>query len=446
MPAVAAWCGVAALALGVAAPPAGQLEQAAAVARPGLVLVTVSWHGWVRDKATGEVFGGVEGYTAKSTCTGFVVSPDGYVATASHCVHTGPDGGAGLLFDAAIEDLRAVDRAGSQAGARRALAERATAEGAVPDRPVERIIQVERMELDGEGKPVRDTAPAEVVELVAPDDGDVAVLKVPRDHLPSLELKADEPPVGSPVLAIGYPTPIDRNLEPSSRDGLLAARKALGDRPFHEVTAPTTPRMSGGPVVDEQGRVVGVLSRDGLASATSTLRDLLRGKGISTDSGPLDRNYRAGVERYFDDDFSGAVAFFDAVPTHPQAAEFRRRAVERGGAAGVGGPTPLVWFAVFSWTLVAAAAAGLLLLRRTRRLSEVDTSTSPILLGVLPEADGDDDADEAEERDGAPEETDEQAEPGDGHVQAGAPDLGEPGATESDEGDDARHRREDRSP
>jgi hypothetical protein len=77
MAAAAALCGVAALALTIAAPPAGASERAAALARPGVVLVTVAWHGWVRDKTTGEVFGGVEGYTAKTTCTGFVVSPDG---------------------------------------------------------------------------------------------------------------------------------------------------------------------------------------------------------------------------------------------------------------------------------------------------------------------------------------------------------------------------------
>ena len=444
MAAAAALCGVAVLALTIAAPAADPGERAAALARPGVVLVTVAWHGWVRDKTTGEVFGGVEGYTAKTTCTGFVVSPDGYVATASHCVHSGPDGGAGLLFDAAIDDLAVVRRIGGRAGARKALAERAVAEGANPDRPADRSIQVERMEVDGEGNLVRDTAPASVVDLVTPADGDVAVLKMPRDHLPSLELRPDEPPVGSSVLAIGYPTPIDRNLEPSSRDGLLSARRTLGDRPFHEFTAAATPRMSGGPLVDERGRVVGVISQDGLASAPPTLRDLLRDKGINTDPGPLDRDYRTGIDHYFDGDFDSAVAYFDAVPAHPQAAEFRRRAVERGGTAEAG-PTPLVWFAVLAWTLVAAALAGLVVLRRGRLVSEVDTATSPVGFRVPPQADGDQDADEADGRERAlgVDEPDEQAEHGGGRVEAGTPELGEPSAAERDEGHDAQDDGED---
>jgi hypothetical protein len=164
------------------------------------------------------------------------------VATASHCVHTGPDGGARLLYDLAIDDLAAVRRTGGQAGARKAIAKRAVAEGATQDRPADRTIQVERMEVDSEGKPVRDTAPAEVVDLVGPTDGDVAVLKVPRGHLPSLQLRSGEPSVGSPALAVGYPTPINRNLEPSNRDGLLSARRAVGGGRWATARSTSSPR------------------------------------------------------------------------------------------------------------------------------------------------------------------------------------------------------------
>ncbi|HWO62503.1 MAG TPA: hypothetical protein VNO31_20990, partial [Umezawaea sp.] len=137
----AALCGVAAVALTLA-PPATAVaqsdEQATAVARAGVVLVTVRWHGWVRDKTTGEVFGGVDGYDVATTCGGVVVNPDGYVVTASRCVHTGPEGGAGALFDAAVAELDTVGRAGDEASARKAMAERAVAEGSVVDRPVDR--------------------------------------------------------------------------------------------------------------------------------------------------------------------------------------------------------------------------------------------------------------------------------------------------------------------
>jgi len=452
MAATAALCGAAALVLTIAAPAAADREEhAAAVARSGIVLVTVKWHGWVRDKVTGEVFGGVDGYTVEASCGGAVVDPNGYVATASHCVHTGPEGGAGLLFDAALTDLARVGRVGDPAKAKRAMVEHALAEGAVRDRPVDRVVEVDRPEVDADGNPTWDVAPATVVDLVAPADGDVAVLKVPRDHLPALEVRSDEPPVGASVLAVGYPDPDDRTREPSARAGRLAAHRVLRDRPFHEVTAKTTPQMDGSPVVDEQGRVVGVVSRDSLAATSATLVDLLRGKGIGAAQGVADRNYRTGLDRYFDDDFDGAVEYLDAVltvdPAHRQASEYRRLAAEKGGTAGRGPALPLV-LSVLGWSVAAAVAAALVLVwRQGRPVSVVDTPPLglPVALGVEPQPDGEGDADQAQRRERAlgDDEADDQAEDRDADVEPGSPAPGGPGAAEGDQGDDAGERRED---
>lgn len=452
----AALCGVAAVALTLATPATAQTplsdEQASAVARPGVVLVTVKWHGWVRDKVTGEVFGGVDGYDVETTCGGSVVNPDGYVATASRCVHTGVEGGAGALFGAAIAELGRVGRAGEPGDAMKAMAERALAEGSKPDRPVERRIQVERMEIDADGNRTRDVAPATVVDLLAPADGGVAVLKVPRDRLPSLELRPNPPLVDTPVLAVGHSSPVDRNLKPSSDSGAISARRTEGGRQFYEFTVPTG-RMVGGPLVDRRGLVVGIVTGNSLAASSSTLTDLLRGKGIIAESGPHDRNYRTGLDRYFDDDFDSAVEYFDAVlaavPGHQQAAEYRRLAVEQGGTAGGGTALPLV-LAVPAWSLAVAAAAALLLVwRQHQQVSEVDTPPPlPVRLGVDPKPDGDGDADEAQRRERAlgDDETDDQAQHGDADVEPRSPDPGGPGAAERDQRDDARERREDHRP
>ncbi|WP_143532751.1 S1 family peptidase [Saccharothrix sp. ALI-22-I] len=380
----------AAPAAGAASQPSSPEESAAAVARPGIVLVTVEWRGWVRDKRTGEQFGGADGYQIKSTCSGAVIKPDGHVATASHCVHTGPQGGAGALFDAAIEELAAAGRIGDRAVAKAQLIEHAVAEGATPDRPVDRAIQVERMEATGDG-PIRDIAPATVVDLVAPTDGDVAVLKVPRDNLPSLEIRADQTPVGTPVLAIGYPgsagAAVDPSLEPSNKNGQVSARRTQNDRPFYEISAAATHGMSGGPVVDMEGRIVGLVSQGApgetqsfnFAAASTTLLDVLAGKDVKAELGTHDRAYREGLERYFADDFDGAVEGFDDVlaasPGHLQATEYRRLAVERGGTAG-GDSVLLIGFAVLCASIaVGTGAAGTMVaLTRRRRL----TPASPV--------------------------------------------------------------------
>ncbi|MBM7815204.1 trypsin-like peptidase domain-containing protein [Saccharothrix algeriensis] len=376
-----------------AAQPAGGEERAAAVARPGVVLVSVTWHGWVRDKRTGEVFGGTAGYEVRTSCSGAVISPDGYVATASRCVHTGPLGGGGALFEAAVADLAQTGRVRDAGKARAEIAQHGSAEGPVPDSAVDRRIQVERVEARGTEQ-VRDVAPAAVVDLVAPEDGDVAVLKVPRERLPSLEIRSDPAPVGAPVLAIGHPAPpnatADPGTEPVARNGRVTAHRTQAGRAFHEFDAADAHGTGGGPVVDLRGGVVGLISRGptgearspGLAASARTLVDVLAHKGIAVGIGQHDRDYRAGLDRYFEGDHDGAVEHFDAVlagsPGHRGATEHRRLAVEGGGEAG--GPSTLlaVLAALCGGIAVATATAGTAVaLARRKRLAAAGGAAPP---------------------------------------------------------------------
>lgn len=102
---------------------------------------------------------------------------------------------------------------------------------------------------------------------------DLAILDVVGFGLPQpLELRADLPDVGEKVFAYGAP----RGLEGSLSEGIVSAirttqqiRDAVGDNSFDEpvpkaqtnwiqTTAPVSPGNSGGPLVDAQGRVVGI--------------------------------------------------------------------------------------------------------------------------------------------------------------------------------------------
>jgi serine protease Do len=319
-------------------------EQAAAIARPAIVYIRTSWHGWVRDVRTGEVFGGAGGYRLTTACSGAVISRDGYVATASHCVADGE----GFLLDMAV------------------------AEGAEPGSPIGRDIQVE---WDS------DVAPATVVDLVAPTEGDIAVLDVPRSNLPAVELATGDVPVGTPVLAIGYPASTDEatdpTLEPSSKNGQVSNHRGQDGHPFLEISAAVTHGMSGGPVVDMRGRVVGVISQlspgetqsFNLAASAETLAELSRGKDAL---GPTDRNYRTGLEAYFAGDHDTAVEYLDAVlaavPGHPQATRYRDLAAERGGVPSSGDSTFVVLISVCAGVAVLTGAAGVTLVARRRRL------------------------------------------------------------------------------
>ncbi|GAA0245908.1 hypothetical protein GCM10010492_51690 [Saccharothrix mutabilis subsp. mutabilis] len=392
LPAVALALAALAAPPALAAAPSSPEERAAALARPGVVFISVTWHGWVRDKRTGEVFGGTGGFEVKTSCSGAIVTPDGHVATASHCVHTGPHGGGGALFAAAVAELAKVGRVRDEAKARRDFAEHGQAEGATPDSPVDRSIQVERMEAKG-SEQVRDIAPATVVDLVAPEDGDVAVLKIPREHLPAMEVRDEQTAVGTPILAIGYPgsasAAVDPSLEPSSKNGQISARRTQQGRPFYEFSAAATHGMSGGPVVDMDGGIVGLVSQGSpgetqsfnLAASSQTLTDVLKGKEIKAAVGDHDRDYRTGLDRYFEGDYDAAVEYFDAVlagsPGHQQASEYRKLAADKGGKPG-GAPTLLIVFAVLcAGIAIATATAGTaVLMTRRKRLA---AASAPVL-------------------------------------------------------------------
>lgn len=87
-------------------------------------------------------------------------------------------------------------------------------------------------------------------EVVIVDPGrDLAVLAVDQ-QLPTLPLVEALPRVGDPVLVVGSPL----GLEQSVVSGIVSALRSS----HIQISAPLNPGNSGGPVVDADGRVVGV--------------------------------------------------------------------------------------------------------------------------------------------------------------------------------------------
>ena len=74
--------------------------QVAPLVQPSVVYETVSWSGYVYDRYNHQYLRN-KPFTVTMQCTGFVVNPDGYVATAGHCV--APDGGKDALRHQAAE-------------------------------------------------------------------------------------------------------------------------------------------------------------------------------------------------------------------------------------------------------------------------------------------------------------------------------------------------------
>lgn len=66
---------------------------------------------------------------------------------------------------------------------------------------------------------------------------------------------------GSRVYAIGFPLPIIMGMQPKISDGLISSTAGLqGDLRMYQISAPVQPGNSGGPLLNEQAEVVGVVS------------------------------------------------------------------------------------------------------------------------------------------------------------------------------------------
>jgi serine protease Do len=137
--------------------------------------------------------------TAQSLGTGFIVRPDGWIATNLHVVVGGP------RVRVTLGDARELD-----------------------------VVEV----------------------LAASPDHDLALVRVEAHGLPVLLLgdsNAMKP--GDPVVAIGNPM----GLESTVSNGLVSARRKVdGGVEVLQVSAPISPGSSGGPLLNDRGEVIGI--------------------------------------------------------------------------------------------------------------------------------------------------------------------------------------------
>lgn len=96
-----------------------------------------------------------------------------------------------------------------------------------------------------------------VVEIVnASRQHDLAILRVEAEKLPVLSLgDSERVRPGDPVVAIGHPL----GFEDTVSNGLVSALRHVSDElDVLQISAPIAPGSSGGPLFDDQGRVIGV--------------------------------------------------------------------------------------------------------------------------------------------------------------------------------------------
>ena len=367
-------------------------ERAAAEVRPAIVYVTEKFSAYVADE-TGTYFNNGNPYELTATCTGFGVNPDGYVATAGHCLDTySPNGIKGDFIAAVAKEVVATIPNVTLQEAVEFGTANWTVEGKAKGSAIDTQIAVVTGSVQGGGKP--QVLPARLVDIRPFTQGDVALLKVETTDLPTVELAGDaDVQIGTPLLSIGYPASADAvtdpSLEPSNKDGQVSAKKTVGSVPVYETSAALTPGMSGGPTVDLEGRVLGINSfmpagesqAFNFVAPASGLTELLSRNGVRNELGPDDKAFRAALDAYYAGHYTDAIAGFDKLlqvaPQHAQAVQYRTlaaKARDRFGDVPVA-PAPqadpsspvLFWAVVGGGAALAAGLAVLLVVLVRRR-------------------------------------------------------------------------------
>ena len=103
------------------------------------------------------------------------------------------------------------------------------------------------------------SVPAQVIERDKPND--LALLSTRERGIPALSVRFDEVGIGTAVFTIGFPHAQTMGVRPKLADGVVSSSAGLRDDPSqYQISVPVQAGNSGGPLVDMQGRVVGVVA------------------------------------------------------------------------------------------------------------------------------------------------------------------------------------------
>ena len=314
-----------------------------------------------------------------STGSGFIVSSDGYVATNGHVVVYGPQDilanalvSNNTLFAQYLKSTNLTDRQVTEVMSRPELTASAIAKVydlsdselklnnmreltvvALGTTPLEIKNEAEARKIvdsfDSTSKLKRanivgfDYASKDQFEVVAnPDKGfsasDVALLKIDTLNLPLLRLSDDTVTQNQKVSVFGFPGDADNELTDNTSLGVTVTNGSInairdaagGESKLYQSDVDASHGSSGGPAVDEHGKVIGLLtyryaSGESTDAAKSYIRDitdfkkLVKNKNItlSTDS-KTQHAWERGLEEYSKHHYSAALPLFrEVVRLHP---------------------------------------------------------------------------------------------------------------------------------
>jgi serine protease Do len=308
-----------------AAPAGDQLRRAGQIASPSIVLIKFTAQAYLNDNRDGSIHGP---YSFGYLGTGFFVSSDGYVATASHLAALTNEQIKNQMADMYV--LEAAQQNGCVARGDCDALVASHQQGYEIASSVSELQTHLSVFTQNMNAASQDTVgiPAQLKASSPFGQSDVAVIKINGENEPVLPLgNAGGVQAQDPISVIGYPgisnTSTQTLLVPTITTGTITALKQgsadLGLAPgvsIFQTDATVEHGNSGGPAINERGQVVGVVSF-GAASTTNflisvkELQDQVRQSGASTGSGQIDQLWRQGLGYFDQHRYVKARAAFD---------------------------------------------------------------------------------------------------------------------------------------
>jgi hypothetical protein len=347
--------------------------------------------------------------------SGFIVSPDGYIATNAHVIQLFHDQNEQQLqyelFFAALEAsgffLREeVLRGGGVVGGQLTHDKKIqlmTRLLPYADISIEKDLDVYLQNWREYPAEVKEYSPpinpftgrVSVPGLTFSTGKDIAILKVEGRDFPTMQIgDSDRMSIGNAISVAGYPGTASFNdyldprapMQASFTRGQISSLKVdVKGTNLVQIDAAITSGNSGGPVLSDNGEVVGMATLGAepgfnFAVPTSTIREFIRASGVALGTSLFDDHWRRSLDHYYaganangraaSDEYQLAINSLDEVlrlmPDLPDAVALRQEALRRRdtpvpGPDGV--PLPLILGVVA--TGIALVMLGLWMRKRT---------------------------------------------------------------------------------
>jgi S1-C subfamily serine protease len=316
------------------------LRQAGTIAKPSVVLVQVEESAYVKDDRYGNTTydqtnsaGGVDPFTATFIGTGFFISSDGYIVTAAHLAAPSADD---ILADINIQYLAEDAVVVGNCGATDQPCIDAFTTQNEQDYLLHSTLIQEKTTITvftQNMTSVDQALPGELKSSSPMGQRDTAVIKVSTTNAPVL-LMGDSSTVqdSDPISIMGYPSTaftssnLQGELTPTLTTGAVTAHKTGGGGNFQglangvnvlQTDTMSTHGNSGGPAIDSNGKVIGIVSygdpsstNTGFLITSNDVRDVIKQAAATNVLGPIDNLWRQGLTDYNGSHYKAAAPIF----------------------------------------------------------------------------------------------------------------------------------------